>query len=521
MLYGLCNAPATFQRLMQNCLGELNLTFMLIYLEDVIVHSHSPEDHLMQLQAVLTALRRTALSSNHPTAISLKIPSRTSVTRYRRTVCSPGNDNMRSIAELAPPMTFTGIRRFLGTTGYFRWFIKNFAKIAKPLNDLLGCENSKLKAQPVTFTEPARQAFASLKFKCMSAPVLAFADFERPFLLETDASNEGLGVVLSQKQDDGKFHPVAYASRGLKGRVWNYHSSKLEFLALKWAVTDQFRKYLQYKPFTVKTENNLLTYIMSTPNLDATGHHWVAMLAQYDMKIEYLRGTDNNVADALSRVEACLDPATVEEILARACHNDLPRAKVDSPSLVAKHEQTEYEVRVALNAVTVSLQAKEHNIGEVKWVELQEKDSVLKHVISWLQRDKGTDDSSLEQYLSGKVPVADARLYGTRHNEFVLIRNLLYKRSVATNCNEDILLFVVPGCKRQAALDMCHRDTGHQGRDRTYSLLRERFWWPGMRTQMALMLRGCVRCRVFEGRDPKPPLVNISTATPTHGFGTH
>ena len=103
-------------------------------------------------------------------------------------------------------------------------------------------------------------------------PVLAFADFEQLFVLETDASGDGLGAVLSQKQEDGKFHPVAYASRGLKSSEKNYHSSKLEFLALKWAVTDQFKEYLQYKPFTVKTDNIPLTYIMSTSNLDATGH---------------------------------------------------------------------------------------------------------------------------------------------------------------------------------------------------------------------------------------------------------
>ena len=169
----------------------------------------------------------------------------------------------------------------------------------------------------------------------MTAPVLAFADFEQPFLLETDASGNGLGAVLSQKQEDGKFHLVAYASRGLKSSEKNYHSLKLEFLALKWAVTDKFKEYLQYKPFTVKTDNNPLTYIMSTPNLDATGHHWVTALAQYKMKIEYLKGTDNKVADALSHVEACLDPSTVEEIILRAKNNDLPRTEADAPSVIA------------------------------------------------------------------------------------------------------------------------------------------------------------------------------------------
>ena len=111
---------------------------------------------------------------------------------------------------------------------------------------------------------------------CDRSGVGLHADFEKLFLLETDASSCGLGAVLSQKQDDGKFHPVAYASRELKGEEKKYHSSKLEFLALKWAVTNQFREYLWYRPFIVRTDNNPLTYIMTTPNLDATGHRWVA-----------------------------------------------------------------------------------------------------------------------------------------------------------------------------------------------------------------------------------------------------
>ena len=138
--------------------------------------------------------------------------------------------------------------------------------------------------------------------KCLTAPVLAFTDFKKPFLLETDTSIEGLGVVLSQKQDNGRYHPVAYASCGLRRGELKYHSSKLEFLALKWAVTEQFREYLQYQPFLVCTDNNPLTYIMTTPNLDAVGQRWVAAMAGYNFEIEYVHGKDNKVPDALSRV---------------------------------------------------------------------------------------------------------------------------------------------------------------------------------------------------------------------------
>ena len=116
-------------------------------------------------------------------------------------------------------------------------------------------------------------------------------------------------------QVDGKLHPVTYASRALRKGEKNYHSSKLEFLALKWAVTEQFKEYLYYRPFTVRTDNNPLTYILTTPNLDACGHRWVASLAQFSFKIEYLRGTDNKVADVLSHIETRLEDDAVKELL--------------------------------------------------------------------------------------------------------------------------------------------------------------------------------------------------------------
>ena len=162
----------------------------------------------------------------------------------------PGNEGLKGVTEIMPPTTYTQVHKFLGTTGYFRHFIKGYARIAKPLNDLLQGKNSKLKSQSLGLPPDALAAFQELKMKCLTAPVLAFMDFKKPFLLETDALIEGLGAVLSQKQDNGRYHPVAYASRGLKGGEFRYHS-KLEFLALKWAVTDQFKEYLQYQPFLV------------------------------------------------------------------------------------------------------------------------------------------------------------------------------------------------------------------------------------------------------------------------------
>ena len=202
----------------------------------------------------------------------------------------PSNINVRAVAKYAPPQTYTEIRAFLGLVGHYRHFIKGFARIAQPLNEHLAGEGASRKSERVSLSEEALKAFEELKQACMQSPVLAFADYTKDFLLETDASKEGLGAVLSQKQEDGWFHPVAYGSRVLTTHEKNYHSTKLEFLALKWAITEHFKEYLLYQPFLVRTDNNPLTYIMSTPNLDATGHCWVSALAKYNFWLEYQKG---------------------------------------------------------------------------------------------------------------------------------------------------------------------------------------------------------------------------------------
>ena len=174
--------------------------------------------------------------------------------------------NLKAIAECAPPKTYTEVHTFLGLVDHYRRLIKGFSCIAQLNNHLMG-EGTSRKLEQVMLSEEALKAFETLKQACMTAPVLAFADYTKPFLLETDASKDGLGAVLSQKQADGQYHPVAYGSSALLPHEKNYHS--LEFLALKWVVTKPFKEYLLYQPFLVKTDNNPLTYIMMTPNLDA------------------------------------------------------------------------------------------------------------------------------------------------------------------------------------------------------------------------------------------------------------
>ena len=224
-------------------------------------------------------------------------------------------------------------------TGFFQRFIKGYSKIAKPLNDLLEGEASKLKNEELELMPEALQAFEDLKKKCMTAPVLVFTDFKKPFWLETDASGEGLGDILLQESDDGQYHPVAFASWELKGGEPKYHSSKLEFLALKWAVTEQFCEYLQYQPFTIRTDNNPLTYILMMPNLDALGHRWVVVLAGYNMKLEYLKGSDNKIADTLSGLPPeKLAEEVVVELLDYVLTSHKPRAETANINVIEESE---------------------------------------------------------------------------------------------------------------------------------------------------------------------------------------
>ena len=215
------------------------------------------------------------------------------------------------------------MKSFVGLVGHYRHFIKDFAKIAAPLYDLTSGDNKDKKSEHIDLSPEALEAFDRLKAACLQAPILAFPDFDKPFLLETDASGKGLGAVLSQKQADGQYHPIAHASRVMNETEQRYHSNKQEFLALKWVVTEQFHEYLSpygknRNKFVVCSDNNPLTYIFSSANLDAAGQRWVAHLASYNFSLEYQKGKDNTVANFLSRMNKHLPEEEVQEYLNKA-----------------------------------------------------------------------------------------------------------------------------------------------------------------------------------------------------------
>ena len=235
---------------------------------------------------------------------------------------SANPEKVEKVRDWPVPSNAKELHSFLGLASYYCQFIPNFACIAKCLHQLVGLTNVKktkgkrkeaisleeLKKLDVTlpkfvWVSEHQKAFDALKLALTTAPVLGYPNFEREFILETDASLRGLGAVLSQVDDQGKTHVIAYASRTLRPSersMHNYSSAKLELLALKWAVTEKFRDYLLGSKFTVYTDNNPLAYIQ-TSKLGVSQIRWLSELALFDFNIIYRSGKSNQAADALSQ----------------------------------------------------------------------------------------------------------------------------------------------------------------------------------------------------------------------------
>ena len=189
----------------------------------------------------------------------------------------------------------------------------------------------------------------------------------------------------------------------------------------------------------------------------------------------------------------------------------MPRAESDDPRVTQEHEKAEGEIIMQARMLAETKNYK--NLADSQWVITQWGDQAIRLVMDWLRRRKD-DNRTLDQYLKYHIPDTERHIYAACQKDFVLRRNLLYLRVMPKRSNEDVLAFVVPGLKRQAAIDGCHRYLGHQGRDHTLSLLRERFWWPGMAQRMMMSVRNCPKCRIFKAKPQIPPLEPILCTEP-------
>ena len=285
---------------------------------------------------------------------------------------------IEAVTKWPTPKTVYDVRSFLGFIGYYRRFIKNFSKITKPIREVItGLENQSKRAAKKTYiewTDLANAAFDNLKTMCVSTPILAYPDYQLPFTLHTDSSTDGLGAVLYQKQD-GKQRVIAYTSRSVSKAESNYPAHKLEFLALKWAVCEKFHEYLYgTKPFEVFTDNNPLTYVLTSAKLDACGQRWVAKLANYNFSIIYRCGVSNTEADALSRIKwpeaisekldtenGCMDSHVINAILTGA---------VSKSSLIES-------VSCSTDVIPTELDKNTGKLSNINWMKEQRLDQTL------------------------------------------------------------------------------------------------------------------------------------------------
>ena len=479
MPFGLCNAPPTFQRLMLNCLDELNLTYCLIYLDDVIIFSRTEEEHLERMRVVFDQFQEHGLKLKPSKCEVFKTEINYLAHHVSKRGVLPSKKNLEAIAQCPPPDTYTKVKSFVGLVGHYRHFIKGFANIAAPLYDLTSGENKDKKSEHLDLPHEAWEAFDHLKAACLQAPILASPDFDKPFLLETDASGKGLGAVLSQKQSDGQYHPIAYASCIMNETEQRYHSSKQEFLALKWAVTEQFHEYLSpygknRNEFVVWTDNNLLTYIFSSANLDAASQRWVAQLASYNFALEYQKGKDNTVADFLSHLDDHLPAGEVQDYLNKIPYSGV-KAVLDN-AITPLTDRAEQGVRpnpnnqkVGQEVIIGARPARLATTNITDWKLEQQEDPVLYQVIKHRKASQETFKEALLKVIDRKAVSA----YAKSKDQLIIKNGLLYRQSKQGPTQETVLQFVVPQIHRNAALDGCHREAAHQGQSRSLSLMQE------------------------------------------------
>lgn len=302
MPFGLCNAPGTFQRLMQRIFGDQQGQSLLLYLDDIVVFSSSVAQHLQRLEVVLGRLQQEGLKVKLEKCSFFKREARYLGHVISGQGVSTDPEKIEAVSKWQVPTSVSELRSFLGFASYYRRFVDGFAKLAGPLHrrvaELSGQAKKRAsKSEPFLWDEHCQESFEALKQQLCTAPVLAYADFSLPFILEIDASHSGLGAVLSQEQE-GRVRPIAYASRGLRPterNMSNYSSMKLEMLALKWAMTEKFREYLLGHKCIVFTDNNPLSHL-NTAKLGAVEQRWAAQLASFDFELRYRPGKSNRNA---------------------------------------------------------------------------------------------------------------------------------------------------------------------------------------------------------------------------------
>lgn len=453
MPFGLKNAPATFQRLMETVLKELRGTICFVYIDDIIVYSHSMNQHFLDIQTILHQLMTAGLTINLKKSrfCLQELTFLGHVVNIHGISTDPSK--VEAIRAYPVPRNIKEVQRFLGLSGWYHRFVPNFSRIAEPINAL------KKKGHAFNWSPQCQQAFELLKACLTSPPILGHPDLERPFIVYTDASDTGLGAVLSQRRDQGSEQVIAYASRTLQNKAeTNYSATEKECLAVVWAL-ERWQHYLEPKLFTVVTDHSALQWVMSSTKTTSRLIRWVLRLQKFDFVVEYRKGRLNVAPDALSRIN--IQPGC-SVYASRTKESDLP-----------------------ISAAAL-------------WEE-QHKDP---DVIRIFQTMAGHDDLLKDQY-----KVIEDKLYHTTQLKSGQCHYRIYMSNSLIS----------------TVLQHYHANplSGHMGIYKTYQRLHDVAFWPGMWADVKNYVKRCVKCQTIknENRKPAGKIQQISTSHPNEMLG--
>ena len=332
MPFGLCNGPASFQRLMDLVLTGLQWSQCLVYLDDIVVLGRSFEEHIQNLGQVFQRLRESGLRLKPSKCSFFKSEVQYLGHIISRDGVATDPEKTAKVATWPVPASKKEVQQFIGFANYYRCFIKDFAQHARPLHRLTE------QTSQFQWTDVCQEAFGELCKRLCSAPVLAYPDFEKPFILDTDASDVGIGGVLSQLDGEGKERVIAYGSRLLSKPERRYCVTRRELLALVTFV-HLYRPYLICRKFTLRTDHGSLTWLRNFKEPEGQLAWWLERLQELDFEIVHRRGRSHQNADALSRLP-CRQCGRIE-------HEPSPAAEIAVTTLQLPATNTSHTLRQA------------------------------------------------------------------------------------------------------------------------------------------------------------------------------